>query len=159
MANITKRVDSARNQLGSTPWGNLAALRYVVQTDATGAVIGSNSTAAVAIGDVIRAGTLPAGFRFIDSEVIVSTAMTALVTGDVGFAYTDGVDDDDVAQDATYFGAALALNAAARLRNATTKATVALPKDAWLTIKTAGAANAKASTIEIVVYGIAEGVK
>ena len=73
MATITKTQKDPRVSLGSTPWGNLTALRYLVQTNAAGAVLGSDSSAAIAANDVIRVGPLPAGFRLIDSEVIALT--------------------------------------------------------------------------------------
>jgi hypothetical protein len=157
----TIKVKSVGNgvHLGNTPWGNFTALRYVVKTNASGAVINSDSAAAIAQNDVVDLGHLPAGFRFVDSQVNVIDGMAATVTGDLGFAYKDGVDDANVAQDADYFGAGLNLNTAARLRNATTNRSVVLPKDAslQLTVKTAG--NNQVSEIEIVIFGIAEGVK
>ena len=52
-----------------------------------------------------------------------------------------------------------ALATAARLRNATSNASLVLPKDAHLTLTVKTANNAKASEIEVVIYGIAEGVK
>lgn len=159
MATITKKNPDSGVQLGNTPWGNLSALRYVVKTNAGGAVINSDSASAVAANDVVRLGHLPAGFRFVDSHVVVATGMTATVTGDLGFSYKDGVDDTAVPQDADYFGAGLALATAARLRNATSNPSVVLPKDAHLTLTVKTAANAKASEIEVVIYGIAEGVK
>ena len=159
MATITKNQKDPGVSLGATPWGNLTALRYLVETNATGAVIGSNSTAAVGIGDVVRLGLLPAGFRFVDSEVIVATGMTATITAKLGFAYADGVNDTDVPQDDDYFGAALNVATAARLRNATPNPSIPLPKEAWLTLITAEAANAKASKVEVVIYAIAEGVE
>ena len=61
MATITKTQKDPRVSLGSTPWGNLTALRYLLQTSATGAVLGSDSSAPVAANDVIRAGRLPSG--------------------------------------------------------------------------------------------------
>ena len=61
-------------------------------------------------------------------------------------------------QSATFFGSALALSSAARLRNATTNLSVTLPKEAWLTLTTGGANNAKASEIGIIVFAINEGV-
>ena len=109
MATITKKNPDSGVQLGNTPWGNLSALRYVVKTNASGAVINSDSASAVAANDVVRLGHLPAGFRFVDSHVVVATGMTATVTGDLGFSYKDGVDDTAVPQDADYFGAGLAL--------------------------------------------------
>lgn len=159
MATISQKNTDNGVQLGNTPWGNLSALRYVLKTNATGAVINSDSAAAPAVNDVVRLGHLPAGFRFVDSQVVVATGMTASVTGDLGFAYKDGVDEAAVPQKADYFGAALALATAVRLRSATTTAAVVLPKDAHLTLTVKGAANAKASEIEVVIYGIAEGVK
>lgn len=52
---------SIHNNLGSTPYGNLTALHFVLETNSTGAALNSNSTAAIAIGDVVVLGTLPAG--------------------------------------------------------------------------------------------------
>ena len=158
MTTITQS-QSAHNNLGATPYGNLTALHFVLETNATGAAIHSNSTAAIAIGDVVRLGVLPAGVKLTDSQVVVQTGLTAAVTGKLGFAYTDGVDVVGVAaQDDDYFGTGLVLSAAARLRNVTTNSAVTLPKDAHLTLTTAGAANAKASRVEVTVYGIAQGV-
>lgn len=156
MATITKTQKDPRVSLGSTPWGNLTALRYLVQTNAAGAVLGSDSSAAIAANDVIRVGPLPAGFRLIDSEVIVAAVLAG--NAKVGFAYQDGVDDTKVPQDDDYFGAAVPLSAAARVRNTTANSSVTLPKDAWLTL-TASAAVAAAGTVEVIVFGIAEGVK
>lgn len=159
MATITKKNPDNGVQLGNTPWGNFTALRYVLKTAANGSVVNSDSAAAVAANDVIRVGHLPAGFRFVDSQVVVVNGMTATVTGDLGFAYKDGVDETAVPQDADYFGAGLNLAAVARLRNATANPAVVLPKDAHLTLTVKTAGNNEASEIEIVIFGIAEGVK
>lgn len=159
MATISKKNPDNGVQLGVTPWGNLTALRYSLKTNAIGAVINSDSKAAVALNDVINLGHLPAGFRFVDSQVTVVTGMKATATGDLGFTYKDGVDDAKVPQDADYFGAGLALATAARLRNATTNPSVVLPKDAHLTLTMKTVGNDKASEIEVVIFGIAEGVK
>jgi hypothetical protein len=158
MPTITKLGVDHRVRLGSTPWGNRTALRYPLQTNSAGAVVNGDSTAAVASGDVVRIGLIPAGFRIHDSQVVIATAMTALVTGNLGFQYADGVDDANVPQSATAFGTALALNTAGRLRNATTNKSVVLPKDAWLILTTGGANNAKVSDIEITLEATAEGV-
>lgn len=159
MATITKLgIPDPSNQLGASPYGNLTAFRYILTTNASGAVIGGDSTAAVASGDVVKIGVLPAGFRLIDSLVVIKTAMSASVTGNLGFAYSDGVDSTAVPQSATFFGSALALSSAARLRNATANLSVTLPKEAWLTLTTGGANNAKASEIGIIVFAINEGV-
>ena len=84
--------------------------------------------------------------------------MTASVTGKIGFEYVDGVDSTAVPQDDDYFMVAgQSLATAARLRNATTNAAVTLPKDAWLILTTAGAANAKVSKLDFILFGGSEG--
>ena len=159
MATITKLgIPDPSNQLGATPYGNLTAFRYVLETTSTGAVKGGDSTAAVASGDTVNIGILPAGFRLIDSEIVVKTGMTGTITAKVGFAYADGVNSTAVPQNDAFFGTGLNVAAAARLRNATTNTSVTLPKEAWLTLTTAVAANAKASELEIIVFAINEGV-
>lgn len=158
MATITRKTMPHRNNLGSTPWGNLNALLYIATTNALGALENSDTAAAIASGDKVRVGVIPAGTLLYDSQVIVSTPMSANVTLSIGFEYVDGVDSAIVPQSATYFGTALAASAAARLRNATANAPVTLPKDAYLILTTGGAANAKASRVDVVLEGISEGV-
>lgn len=159
MATITKLgIPDPANQLGAAPYGNLTAFRYVLKTVASGAVEGGDSTTAVASGDTVKIGLLPAGFRLIDSEIVVKTGLTATITAKVGFAYADGVDSTAVPQDDDFFGAGITVATAGRYRNATSNASVTLPKEAWLTLTTAVAANAKASELEIIVFAINEGV-
>lgn len=140
-------------------YGNTTVLPFKLVTDATGAAVGADSTDAIALGDKVVLGVLPAGMRLDDSLAVVSVAMTALVTGSLGFEYADGVDDADVPQDAAYFGAGIVLNATARLRNASIKAIVTLPKPALLILTTAGAANAKASAVDFIIHGELTGPK
>ncbi|MFA5386794.1 MAG: hypothetical protein WC322_00145 [Candidatus Paceibacterota bacterium] len=161
MATITKKLTkNASNRLGAAPWGNMAAFTYKLETNSSGAVIGSDAAqgSSTPAGTVIRVGILPAGFKLVDFKATVGTAMTTTITADVGFAYVDGVDDSSVPQDADYFVAAGATTVGV-LRQATTVPQVTLPKDAWLTVTTAVAANAKASSIELIVLAVAEGVK
>lgn len=154
MPTITKNQFGGRQFGGSGPaYGNASALHFVLTTNATGAVENSDSTAAVASGDVVKIGVLPAGMTLMDAAVTIKTALTASVTGNLGFAYVDGVDDTDVPQDADYFAAAADMATAALLRKATATAPVKLPKDAWLTLTTGGAANAKASETHFVILG------
>lgn len=158
MAKITRNTASLR-QFGGAPYGNMSVLNYRLATNSTGAVLNSDSTAAVALGDVVDLGPLPAGLRLDDFMANVSTGMSASVTGKLGFAYTDGVDSTVTPQDDAYFGTGLNLNAAAVLRNASAKVPVVLPKDARLILTTAGAANAKVSQIDIRIYGEMTGPK
>lgn len=145
--------DNRVNQFGgAAQYGNVTTLRYPLATTAAGAVVDSNSTAAVAAGDVIDLGSLPAGFLLEDAQLLIQTGMTATITGSLGFKYADGVDSTKVPQDAAYFGAGLVLSAAARLR-ATTNKLVTLPKEARLILTTAVAANAKVSAMTAIVHG------
>lgn len=154
---IVTSTSKHRNQLGATPWGNLNVLHFILATAANGGVQDADSNAPLAVGDKVRLGVLPAGSTLVDSAAIVSAGLTATVKGDLGFEYVDGVDSTKTPQDATYFGAALDLATAARLRNATTKAPVTLPKDAYLVLTTSGAANDKAGRVDVVVQAISTG--
>lgn len=145
------------NLLGSTPWGNLNALHFILKTGANGGALEADSNAPLAVGDKVRMGVIPAGSTLVDAMAVVSTGLTATVKGDLGFEYVDGVDAAKTPQDAAYFGAALDLAAAARLRNTSTKAPVTLPKDAYLVLTTSGAANAKAARVDVVLQVISTG--
>ena len=72
---------------GFSPFGNLTVLRFGYDTNAIGAVIGSDTQTAVAAGDKVYVGTVPQGF------VLVS--LTGLT---LGFEYADGADDVNVPQ-------------------------------------------------------------
>lgn len=157
MATITKK-PNPRIQVGATPWGNAHGLQYTLATASTGAAIGADSNAAIASGDKVRLGIIPAGSTLLDSAITVSTGFTALVTGDIGFEYVDGVDSAAVPQDDDYFANDVALNTAGVYRKSTTTAPVTLPKDAWLILTTAGAANAKAARADVVLSVASEGV-
>lgn len=148
-----------RVNVGATPWGNEHGLHYTLITNAIGAAVGSNSAAALAIADKVVLGRIPAGSVLNDALMIVSTTFTASVTGTLGFEYADGVDDADVPQDADYFAAAgMVLTTAARLRQSTAVAPVTLPKDALLVLVIAGAANAKAARLDVILHVASEGV-
>lgn len=145
------------NQLGSTPWGNLNALHFILKTGANGGALDADSNAPLAVGDKVRLGIIPAGSTLVESLAVVSTGLTATVKGDLGFEYVDGVDSAKVPQDAAYFGDDLDLAAAARLRNTSNKAPVTLPKDAYLVLTTSGAVNAKAARVDVVLQVISTG--
>lgn len=153
MATIKKKFIGDKQFGGFTPYGNLTTLRATLQTTAAGVVIDGDSTAAIAIGDVVVLETLPEGFVLEDAQLIVSTGMTASSTGSLGFLYADGVDSATVPQDAAYFGAGLNAATATRIRTAGAKAPVRLAKEAYLVWTHAGAANAKASRIDVIVHG------
>lgn len=157
MATITKKKVLNQKQFGGTPYGNKTSLEFNLVTNAIGAFADSDVATGIQSGDKVRLGVLPAGMRFEDSQVIVSDAFSASVTANLGFEYVDGVDSTAVPQSATYFGSALALSSAARLRNATTNAPVTLPKDAYLILTTGGAANAVVGVADIFIEGVLTG--
>lgn len=152
MATIKLHRYNDRQFGGFTPYGNVTSLKYPLATTATGAVAESDTSAAVASGDVIDLGPLPAGMSLEDASLFVTTGMTASVTGSLGFVYEDGEDSTEVPQDAAYFFSAKSLATAARLRADGTKLVV-LPKPARLTLTIGGADNAKVSAITAVVSG------
>ena len=149
----TVKIKSAHmRQFGNVPYGNVTTLAFALATAANGGAIGADSAAAIGIGDVIDLGPLPEGMRLDDAQVLVTTGMTATITGSLGFKYEDGVDSAAVPQDAAYFGAGIDLAAAGRKR-ATGSKLVTLPKPARLILTTAVAANAKVSDIKVLVSG------
>lgn len=159
MPTITRKGMQRENQFGNSPYGTAQTYEFTLTTNASGAAVNADSTAAIASGDVVRIGIIPAGFRLYDSLAIVSTAFTASVTGSFGFAYVDGVDDTAVPQDADYFGAAVAINTAGRYAASNTAVKpVTLPKEAYLTMTTGGAANAKAAALTFLLHGELVGV-
>lgn len=136
----------------TAPYGNTTTLGYNVKTNALGIVMGDSGTAPKD-GDVIDMGFLPEGWCLADAQVFVTEGMTASMTGSLGFAYADGIDDTDVPQDAEYFVKAGAdLASAGRLRADGSKLVV-LPKPARLILTLAGATNAKESDITVTVSG------
>lgn len=137
---------------GFTPYGNATTFLFAVATNATGAVINSDTTAAVAAGDVIDLGTLPAGMRLDDAQLIVGVGMTSTIKGSLGFVYSDGVNDVTVPQSNKHFFDAVDIAAAARLRTTSTSL-VTLPKEARLILTTSVAANAKESDIKVIISG------
>lgn len=156
MATIKKNRYQKHQFGGFSPFGNNTSLDFNFKTDSTGKVIDSDVSAAPAIGDVIDLGHLPQGWRLEDATVYVTTGMTASTTGSLGFVYEDGVDSTDVPQDAAYFGTGMNLATAGRKRADGSKLVV-LPKAARLILTIAGAANAKASDIKVIVSGELQG--
>ena len=151
MATVSLK-STLKRQFGNTPYGNLSVLSFALATLAGGAAADSDSTAAIAAGDVIDLGPLPEGLRLDDAQIIVTTGMTATITGSLGFKYEDGTDSTEAPQDAAYFGSGIDLAAAGRKRATGTKL-LTLPKPARLILTTAVAANAKASDLKVLVYG------
>lgn len=142
---------------GGVPYGNLSSLPYQMITNSSGVIANSDKATAVADGDVIRLGILPAGMRLIDYVLIVSDAFTGSSTGKIGFQYVDGVDSTSVPQDDDFFCAATSLASTTILRKTAVTAPVTLPKDAYLILTNAGAAQAAAGQLDICVIGVLNG--
>lgn len=151
MATVSLK-SALKRQFGNNPYGNLSVLSFALATLASGAAADSDSTAAIAVGDVIDLGPLPEGLRLDDAQIIVTTGMTATITGSLGFKYEDGTDSTEAPQDAAYFGSGIDLATAGRKRATGTKL-LTLAKPARLILTTAVAANAKASDLKVLVYG------
>ena len=92
--------------------------------------------------------------------MIISDAFTGSSTYKLGFAYCDGVDSTAVPQDDDYFVAAsTALSSTAVQRKSTTTAPVTLPKDAYLILTNAGAAQAAAGIADFLIFAQAIGIE
>jgi len=159
MSTVTKK-DVKRAMVGiGAAYGNAWRHVYSFVTNSSGVMTDSDQTTAVANGDKVRVGILPAGLELMDSLAIVSDAFAGSTTANIGFEYVDGVDDSDVAQDADYFNAALATSSAGRTRAANTAVKpVVLPKDAYLILTVGGADHSAAGRLDILVEGVWRGV-
>lgn len=127
MATIKKFVADTNQFGGFSPFGNMTVLNFGYSTNATGAVISSDSTTRVAIGDKIYVGDVPQGFSLCS---VIGTAA-------VGFEYVDGKDDASVPQGAD-------------IKTALLKP---LPKDAYVYITASAAAPLAASTVRAALTG------
>jgi hypothetical protein len=158
MGTITKKTAYDRAMNGA-PYGDLTALAYRMQTNASGVLTGGDITTAVADGDVIRLGKIPAGTKLLDSVVTISDAFTATSTYKMGFQYVDGVDVTAVPQSDVYFTAAsTSLASVAVQRKSTTTAPITLPKDAYL-ILTNAVAQTAAGILDVVITGQVVGIE
>jgi hypothetical protein len=158
MVTVNKKFINTVGRFGGAPYGNATLHRYSLSATAAGILIDSDKATAVGIGDVVRIGVLSAGLLLVDGKGIVSAAFTALATAKVGFAYVDGVDSVAVPQDDDYFTASLTLNAAGRYEsNNLAVPPIVLPKDAYLILTWAGAANAAAGVLDYIVSGVETG--
>lgn len=155
MANVTKN-NITRHIFGGTPYGNVTAHRYTLDTDATGVLVDSSQATAIAAGDVVRLGILPAGTELHDSLTVISVVLAGATA--IGFEYIDGVDDAVVPQDDDYFNAAADISAQGRVvADNVAVAPVVLPKDAYL-ILTVAAAQTAAGVVDVIVNGIWTGL-
>jgi len=163
MANILIK-NPGTPEFGGTPYGNNQVRHFVLETNAAGVAVGGNSTVAIGATDTVVLGVLRRGMRLDDALAIISDAFTATITGDLGFLYSDGVDDTQAAadregralvpQDADYFFADLAAATAARTRaNNTGVKPVTLPKDANLVWTNQVAAHASVGRADFLIYG------
>ena len=159
MATITKK--NAHNSpdpgFGGVAYGNLFSLNYKFETNSSGVFTDSDTTTAVANGDKVILGVIPAGTRLIDMKAFISDAFTASTTAAIGFEYKDGVDSSVVPQDADFFCAATTTAAIAVIRKTNATPPVTLPKDAYLILTTGGAAQASAGIMNIEVTGVIGG--
>ena len=150
MATVALNQYQKRQFGGGNPYGNVSNFVFAFTTNSSGAAVDSDSTSALAIGDVLDLGLLQEGMRLDDASIFIANAMKASVTCSLGFKYEDGVDDSNVPQDAAYFGTSLALSSTGRVR-ANTGKLLTLPKPARLIMTFAGANNDEAIDIKVLV--------
>lgn len=159
MSTVTKK--SLRQEVSHAgAFGNRWSQIYTFETNSSGIFVNSDLATAVQSGDVVRFGLLPAGIKFSDALVIISDAFAASTTYKLGFAYVDGVDSTAVPQDDDYFiVAGTASSSAARTpANNTAVRPLTIPKDAYLILTRAGAADSAAGIMDVIVNGTLVGV-
>lgn len=156
MATTTKK--NAHNSpdpgFGGVAYGNVFTLKFDFDTDSNGYFLDSDKPAtAVANGEVIVLGVIPAGTRLLDCKVFVSDAFTGSSTGKLGFKYKDGTDVTAVPQDDDFFFAATSIASTGVIRKTNVTPPVTIPKDAYLILTNEGAAQAAAGVMDIEIIG------
>jgi len=160
MANIVKK--NAHNSpdpgFGGVAYGNVFSLPYRFETNSSGYFLDSDTpAAAVGNGDVVYLGVIPAGTRLLDCKVFVSDAFTGSSTAALGFKYKDGTDVAAVPQDDDFFFAATTIASTAVIRKLNVTPPVTIPKDAYLILTNAGAAQSAAGIMNIEIQGVMGG--
>lgn len=156
MATYLKKDWSKKSgKFGDNAFGNQMVTRLRMETDSAGIMkeVTDKSAVAVAIADVIVLDELPKGYALHDMIAVISTAAGQAATVNVGFRYSDGVDDASFPQSDTAFFSALALNATSRTRTASVKEIKPLPKAAKVVVVVAGAALSSALVAQFVMNG------
>lgn len=159
MATITKK--NAHNSpdpgFGGVAYGNVFSLPFKFQTNASGVFADSDTATAVGNGDKVILGVIPAGTRLVDMKAYVSDAFTASSTAKIGFEYKDGTDVTAVPQDDDFFCAATSIASTGIIRKTNVTPPVTIPKDAYLILTNAGAAQSAAGIMNIEVIGVIGG--
>lgn len=151
MTQIT--INQKKGQFGNNPYGNMTALIFSVQVDSNGFIVNSNHRELPKNDDIIHVGELPEGFVPFGYRTLVEKEFKAGAF-DLGFSYTDGVDDDRYPQKST----GLLTLPTLTTKDATTAGEMtpkALPKSAYLDLKvtTPTAKSDKAGHLTIIVFG------
>jgi len=159
-----KNAGSLQKHRGITPWGNVSYVRCNLTLNSAGKWLDSDDADdAVAANDVLQLGPiLPAGMELQDLHGIISNAMKASTTIQVGFKYVDGVDSTVVPQDDDYFITDAANQSSASVgvfRKSAGTAPVILPKDAYLTVKILDVTQDEASVTDFFVLGEMKGIQ
>lgn len=159
MATVTKKF-LPQERVHTGVFGNAWRGVYTFETNASGVFVNSNLATAVQSGDVVRFGLLPGGLLLTGALALISDAFAASTTYKLGFQYADGVDSTTVPQDDDYFIVAgtSSASAARTAANNTAVRPVKLPKDAYLILTRAGAADSAVGVLDVVVDGVQLGL-
>lgn len=156
MATYNKKNWSKKaGRFGENAFGNQMVTRLRMETDAAGILkeVTDKAAVAVAIGDIIVLDEMPKGFVWHNALEVISTAAGQAATVNVGFRYSDGVDDATFPQSDTAFFSALALNATSRGATVSVKEMKPLPKAAKIVVVVAAAALSSALVAQFVIEG------
>lgn len=144
----------------SAPYGNLSRVDFPMETNAAGALIGSNQKTALLNGDIVYLRRLPKGTKIgMGTDIVISDAFTATTTLKVGFEYADGVDDADFPENDAFFHAAGSTAALGRLNTVPNVEPKVLPKDAWIIATVGGADHASAGKLNIMLDMEFQGIR
>lgn len=150
-------VHQGRGQFGNNPYGNMTALKYTLQVDTKGLIVGTNHNEIVKADDIIHLGEIPQGFVLFEIRAVVESAFNA-GEFEVGFSYTDGKDDERYPQKDTGIFSLPTLTTKDEHTNGDLLPK-AFPKDAYLDLKvtTPPTKGEKAGVLTIYLIGTLNG--
>jgi hypothetical protein len=142
----------------TSPYGNVTAKAYTVETDSSGVLIGGSQTTVLASGDIVVMGIIPAGtIIWPNISGSISNAGTASTTARIGIRPTDGVPTATAPNDDDYLLASRATSATGLLNAPTAVAPVKLSKDCYITVTIGGANHTSDFRMDFIILMVVDG--
>lgn len=151
---------SLSQNLGNTAYGNSVKFVLSLKTDDYGFLESGKPQTHLGQGTQVAIGLLPLGMRIADSQAVVVQPIGSATTASIGLKYIDGSNYmDDISKYAHigYFASNLDLSQPTRIRDVMGRASLLLPKPAYVVIEINGDLLNSKLHLEVIIDGTLEG--